>query len=186
MGLSFGHNKPAGLSVINNYNDYLIKQMRPQNNIAETLGLEPIISCQTSDNAPPPVEFTEESGGEDSEEPKPRLTGRGGPGRGQGRKPSRNEITHIREGFYGLIDSDREAEDLQQAWNMLKSIAINKALNDGDTDDLKWYLNKFIPNADRESAVSIAIGDSGMAPMITISMPQTTIIETPDDGKTPT
>lgn len=139
-----------------------------------------VIIEETLNIAPAPVLPTQEESDANTEailatideQPK-KLTGRGGPGRGQGRKAAVNEITNIRQGFYGLIDRDLEAADLQRAWDLLKSVAFQRAY-DGDLEDLKWYLNKFIPNADRDTAINIAVGEGGMAPMITISIPERT------------
>lgn len=94
--------------------------------------------------------------------------GRGGARPGAGRPPS-GRSQNIKYHLYQLIDNAKEAEDLKQAWELMKQIAMDKALNKQDTEDLKWYLNRFFPQA-RETG-EIEIDTTGNQPIITIRMP---------------
>jgi hypothetical protein len=94
-----------------------------------------------------------------------KITGRGGKRPGAGRPPS-GRSQNIKYHFYQLLDNEAEAKDIFNAWNILKEVAISKALNNNDTEDLKWYLNRFIPQA-RDGA-EINIDTTGEQPIITI------------------
>jgi hypothetical protein len=96
--------------------------------------------------------------------------GRGGVRPGAGRPPS-GRSQNIKHHLYQLIDNAKEAQDIVQAWELIKQIAMDKAINNQDTEDLKWYLNRFFPQA-RETN-EIEIDTTGSQPIITIRMPNT-------------
>jgi hypothetical protein len=94
----------------------------------------------------------------------PKRSGRGGARPGAGRPPS-GRSESIKYNFYQLLNYSNEAKDLVDAWDKMKQIAMAKALQ-GDTEDLRWYLNRFIPQA-REGG-EINIDTTGNQPIITI------------------
>ena len=115
----------------------------------------------------PDNQSTEKVEAEPVEQPVVEYKGRGGKRPGAGRPPS-GRSQNIKYHFYQLLDNEAEAKDIFDAWALLKRMAMDKALN-GDTEDLKWYLNRFIPQS-REGG-EIEIDTTGEAPIITIRYP---------------